>query len=433
MNVHKMQTVDRNQAPIIQDFTIFKPEKPAITVLSNGIPFVQFLNPNLNLLHFTIKVKAGSLYENKKQAAVFSYLLLKESSRQHSSSEVDEFLDFYGVNYTVSLSLEYATINIVIPKPNCSIVLPYIFDFLVYPSYKEQNIDILRKRKIMDLAYNRGKVSYCASQLMLHHFFGGWNLAGKILDEDDLNCLTAKDLHTHHRNTFCAENIRVYAAGNLDDDICKTLNNLLEAIPHGASTTLSAPLQTVPPAENPLIDFHPDCLQSSFFLFKQSLGYKAPKSKAFSVLSTILGGYFGSRLMSNLRETNGYTYGISCDSLFFADSSLFYIESEVNVDVTRQAIDECFREIEKLCQEPVPQEELNLVQNYMAGQLLRKVDNTVSYMTQYSRWNDYGCDENEFEQQMCSILAFDGEQSMLLAQEFMQKNDFTTIISGNIN
>lgn len=433
LNIHKMQIVDRSQAPLIQDFTLFKPERPSVRVFSNGIPLVQFLNPNLNLLHFIIKIKAGSLYEHKKQAAVFSYLLLKESSRHHSSSEVDEFLDYYGVQYTTSLSLEYAILNIVIPKPNCPTVLPFIFDFLLHPLFKEQNIEILRKRKIMDLAYKQGKVSYCASQLMLHHFFGSHNLVGKILDEADLNSITSEDLYEHHRKSFCAENIRLFAAGNLDDEICNILSELFETVPHGTSISLPSPLQNAKPQQQPLIDFHKDCLQSSFFICKPSIGYQNAKRRNLEVLSTILGGYFGSRLMNNLRETNGYTYGISCDQLYYADTSIFYIESEVNVDVTRQAIDECFKEIERLCQEPIASEELHLVQNYMAGQLLRKVDNTVSYMTQYSRWNDYGNDENEFERQMSSIMAFDAEQSRILAQEFMQKNDFTTIISGNIN
>ena len=428
-----MYPVDRSHAPKIQDFTLFRPQKPEALVLGNGIPLKVFKNPQLDLLHFIIKIKAGSLYESKKNAAVFCYLLLKESSKQYSSSEVDEFLDYYGVNYTASLSIEYASINLVIPKQNYAKVLPYIFDFLAHPVFKEQNIEIMRKRKLMDLAYNREKVSYCASQLMLHHIFGDSCMTGKILDENDINSITAEDLYEHHRKTFCAENIRVFAAGNLDEELCQSLSGLIETIPHGQALSLdNQPLTTIFSSE-PIVDKHQDCIQSSFYICRKSIGYTDPDRMDFSILSTILGGYFGSRLMSNLRETHGYTYGINCDSLYFDNSSIFYIESEVNVDVTRQAIDECFKEIEKLSHEPVPTEELGLVQNYMAGLLLRKVDNSVSYMTQYSRWNDAGCDESEFERQMHSIKAFDSQKSMLLAQRLIQRKDFITIISGNYN
>ena len=428
-----MQAVDRTQAPQIHDFTGFKPEKPVVSLLSNGIPLKKFFNPQLDLLHFIIKIKAGRYYESKKNAALFCYLLLKESSSQYSSSEVDEFLDYYGVSYTANVTIEYATINLIIPRNNCAKVLPYIFDFLAHPSFKEKNLEILRQRKLMDLAYNKEKVSYCASQLMLNYIFGDQNPAGQIQTEELLKDITLEDIQQYYHRSFCAENIRIFAAGNLDNSTLQTLTQLFETIPHGQTALLSTTPHIVLPKAEPIVDYHKDCIQSSFFLCQQGIAYNDLRNRDFIILSTILGGYFGSRLMSNLRETNGYTYGISCDSLYFGQSSIFYIESEVNVDVTRQAIEECRKEIDRLSHEPVPEEELELVKSYMAGQMLRKVDNTVAYMTQYSKWDDFGCDEQEFEKQMQSIQNFTSNKSIQLATELLQTCNFTTIVSGNIS
>lgn len=427
-----MQAVDRTKAPQIHDFTGFKPEKPVVSLLGNGIALKQFVNPQLDLLHFIIKIKAGRYYESKKNAALFCYLLLKESSSQYSSSEVDEFLDYYGVSYTANVTIEYATIKLIIPRNNCSKVLPFIFDFLAHPSFKEKNLEILRQRKLMDLAYNQEKVSYCASQLMLHHIFGDQNPAGQIQTEALLKDITLEDIQQYYHLSFCAENIRLFAAGNLDNNIFQTLTRLFETIPHGHASLLSTEQHIVIPKSEPIVDYHEGCVQSSFFLCQQGIAYNDTRRMDFDILSTILGGYFGSRLMSNLRETHGYTYGISCDSLYFDKSSVFYIESEVNVDVTRQAIEECKKEIDRLSNEPVPEEELALVKSYMTGQLLRKVDNSVSYMTQYSQWDDFGCDEQEFELQMRNIQDFTGEKSTQLATELLQTKNITTIISGNI-
>lgn len=401
-------------------------------VLPNGIPVTQFLNSQLDLLHFIIKIKAGRYYEYKKNAALFCYSLLKESSAKHSSSEVDEFLDYYGVSYSVSIAIEYVSINIIIPKHNCAHVLPYIFDFLAHPSFKEKNLEIFRMRKLMDLAYNRKKLSYCASQLMLQHIFGDVNPVGQIQSEDLLKDINIADLQDYHQHSFCAENIRIFTAGNLDNDILKLIKNLFSDIPHGKSLHNLGKDYIVKPSNQAIVDYHEECIQSSIYLCKASFSYHEPHRYDFNVLSTILGGYFGSRLMSNLRETNGYTYGINCDSMYFDNRSVFYIESEVNVEVTQKAIDECLKEIDRLNMEPVPETELELVKKYMAGQLLRRVDNTVSYMTQYSKWDDFGDDEQAFELQMQSIEAFNSEHAMLLARQFLQKKDFTTIVSGNI-
>lgn len=174
-----MNILDRTKSPKIKDYTDFELVLPHSIPLQNGITVKQFDNNDLDLIHFQLKIKAGSCYEPKKNVAAFCYLLLKESAPQHDIYEVDEFLDYYGVNYSVSISIEYVTISIVIPKNNCLIALPYIFDFLLHPHFKETYLQLLQDRKIKDLAVNKEKVGYCASQLMLHQLFGNSCLVGK--------------------------------------------------------------------------------------------------------------------------------------------------------------------------------------------------------------------------------------------------------------
>ena len=144
---------------------------------------------------------------------------------------MDEFLDYYGVSYTANVTIEYASINLIIPRNNCAKVLPYIFDFLAHPSFKEKNLEILRQRKLMDLAYNKEKVSYCASQLMLHHIFGDQNPAGQIQTEELLKDITLEDIQQYYHRSFCAENIRLFAAGNLDDNTLQLLTPVLPRCP----------------------------------------------------------------------------------------------------------------------------------------------------------------------------------------------------------
>lgn len=428
-----MSILDRTKAPEIKDYTDFELVPPQSFCLQNGITVKHFDNKDLDLIHFQLKVKAGSCYEPKKNVAAFCYLLLKESAPQHNISEVEEFLDYYGVNYSVNVSIEYVTISIIIPKNNCLVALPYIFDFLLHPCFKETNLQLLQDRKIRDLAVNKEKVGYCASQIMLHQIFGDSCMVGKILDENDLRSITIKDLQQYFQQSFCAENIRVFTAGNLSEEINECFKQLCGSIPHGQANFFDATSYIPHYQQEPIVDIHPDCMQSSFYLCQKSISYNDECRRDFGILSTILGGYFGSRLMSNLRETNGYTYGISCGTLYYENSSLFYIESEVNVNVTLKAVEECFKEMKTLTQEPVPEEELSIVKSYLAGQLLRKVDNTVSWMTQYANWDDFGLGDTEFKLQLQAIKDFSAEKGIKLAQQMLKREQFFTIISGQIN
>jgi predicted Zn-dependent peptidase len=175
----------------------------------------------------------------------------------------------------------------------------------------------------------------------------------------------------------------------------------------------------------------PDSVQSSITLCMVKDGYNAPERRSFSFLSTITGGYFGSRLMQNLRERNGYTYGITAGSVYFGNQALFIINSDVNAEHTQAAIDACFEELKRLQEEPVGTEELESARNYLLGNMLRDVDNSVSYLKRYAFWHSFGLDETEFQQQIQAIRNTHADTLQQLAKKHFNYNNFTRIIVGN--
>ena len=103
---------DRTTPPETFDIEHFMLKKPAILNLDNGIPFFQFYNETLDLIHIHIQIKGGSLYESKKMLSSTYFNLLKESHFSKSASEIDEILDFYGASWNVSTNLEYSSLRI---------------------------------------------------------------------------------------------------------------------------------------------------------------------------------------------------------------------------------------------------------------------------------------------------------------------------------
>jgi predicted Zn-dependent peptidase len=182
---------------------------------------------------------------------------------------------------------------------------------------------------------------------------------------------------------------------------------------------------------NPIIEYRENALQSSFILCKKNIGYTHESRRNFEILSVLFGGYFGSRLMQNLREENGYTYGVFCSSLYYENESIFYIEADVVVDKTKAAIDECFNEMLLLQNELVSDEELSLVKSYMLGELLREVDGSVSYQKKYAYWNDFYLDENEMQTMIDAIHAITPETIQTLAKQYLIPEEFTTVVVGN--
>ncbi len=426
-----MSFIDRSQAPPQRPLAEITLEKPRTVVLDNGIPFHIIDNANLDLIHIILQLNVGILHERKKHVALFTYALLKESSQTHSSTEIADLLDFYGTHYTVSETLDKTSIVISVPQKNVSAILPIIYDFLSKPVYRESNLSIYKNLKIKDLEYNSQKTDVRNTQLMLHAIFGDRHTAGQFSTRENLQSVTIPEMEAFHRETFCAENIQLYATGNLNEEVEQCLCQLFAQVPNGTPSIVIENLSLPADPQPVIFEKMDNSVQSSITLCQPIFGYRDEERRDFSILSTIIGGYFGSRLMQSLREEHGYTYGISSGSVYFGNQSLFIINSDVNINDTRAALDACFIELEKLRTEQIGEEELNAVKSYLNGELLRNVENSVSYLKKYAFWKHYGLDEGEFSQQLAHIRNITAERIQILAKKYLPNNKFTQVIVGN--
>ena len=424
--------LNRTIAPDIHPISSLSLTPPRLRTLTNNVPMFLFDNPQLDLIHFIIQVRAGILYETEKHTAQFSYGLLKESSSCHSSTETADLLAFYGVHLTTSVTLDKISIQLSIPKSHIADILPLIADFIIHPTFREANLDKYKNLKIKDLEYNAQKTEVQATRQMLHAMFGNEVTAGRFSTKENLQAVTLQQMYDFHHKTMCAERVNLFVTGNLDADLESFIANQFDQIPHGKAAP-ELPYFTLPTLPDARIQIlMPNSVQTSITLCQPMFGYENSERRGFSILSTILGGYFGSRLMQSLREQHGYTYGVSSGSVYFGRQSLFIIDSNVNANDWSSALDACRTELELLQRELVPTEELENVRNYIVGDLIRDVENSVSYMKKYAFWNYYGFNEGEMQTCMDCALNISDSELLLLAKKHLNYNKFTQVIVGKI-
>ena len=426
-----MNNINRAIPPEVHPLEPFALPTPRRSTLTNGIPVFYFDNPNLDLIHILLQVRTGSLFQPKKHACNFAYSLLKESSPTLSPEETSEKLDYYGTNVSVNVGMDNVQILISVPKNNLKRILPDIAGFIVSPTYRERNLNILQDKEVKNLAYNEQKTDYCAWRIMWREMLGNtYPTVSNFSTTETIRSVTTRNLQDFHRFSFCAENLTVFVTGNTDEASEKLIDETWEAVPNG----IPAPkLPEIPTQEHPEKLFrHPmeNSLQSSIVLCSLSMDFNDPGRTAFSVLNTLTGGYFSSRLMQNLRERQGLTYGISSSSTFFGRQSVFAISSDVNAESTDCAVDSCFEELQRLQDEPVSDEELNMVKNYMAGLQLRAADTTVTAMQKYAYWHRFGLNETEMFRYLSEIREVTPSDILFLAKKHFPYTKFTRIIVG---
>ena len=118
----------------------------------------------------------------------------------------------------------------------------------------------------------------------------------------------------------------------------------------------------------------PDSVQGAIRIARNFPNRHHPDFQKMQVLNNIFGGFFGSRLMANIREDKGYTYGIHSYLANLIQESALMISTEAGKEVTEATIQEVYLEMKRLCDEPVSAEELKTTKNFMIGTLLGDLD-----------------------------------------------------------
>ena len=173
-----------------------------------------------------------------------------------------------------------------------------------------------------------------------------------------------------------------------------------------------------------------DAVQSAINIGKTVISRTHNDYFGLRVLLTVLGGYFGSRLMKNIREDKGYTYGISAQLISLEKEGYISISSEVGADVCKKAIKEVYKEIDRLSQEPVSKAELSLVRNYILGNWLRMFDGPLAIANSYRVLIDNDLEEDYFEKGLKEMQNITPEQLYERANRYFMKDSFIETVAG---
>ncbi len=248
---------------------------------------------------------------------------------------------------------------------------------------------------------------------------------------EDYKTLTSQDMLAHFKRMYQPSNCTIIAAGKVEKSTLRLINQQFgkEWENYVAIADTSQP-DLEPAAQHLYIVEKPDALQSAIRLGLPMFNRTHPDFPAFQVLNTILGGYFGSRLMANIREDKGYTYGIGSGLSSLENGAAFFIASEVGADVCRDAINEIEKEVNLLKTELVPEEELSLVRNYTLGSLLGSLENIFSHADKFKSIYFAGLDYDYYERYTHVVKNITAEEILHLAQKYLDTEKFYRVIAG---
>ncbi|MBS1557563.1 MAG: insulinase family protein [Bacteroidetes bacterium] len=359
--------------PFSEDFSFHLPAADVLT-LPNGVDFI-FLPIQQDVVKLEVIFRAGKWVEPKKGISHFTSILLDKGTTTKSAQEIAEYFDYYGASVEVAPGNDFVSVSLYALSKNIDDVFPLFSEILSTPSFPEEELKLSQEIVIQELKINNQKNSFVASRLIRKNVFGDQHPYGISLNETDVTSLSVDDLQLFHHSFFYP--FQVYLIGHVSTEKLHHLTDYFSALQTGAYSENQA-------EPHPLdLHFHQPVsgsLQTSIRMGKTTLNRSAAEYPPLLLLNHVLGGYFGSRLMKNIREEKGLTYGIHSGVHSFKNNSLFSIGADVNTPNLSVATREIQKEIDRLKEEPLSQAELTVCKNHFLGSLQLEAANPFSMM-----------------------------------------------------
>lgn len=361
--------MDRTQAPI--SVAIDRPQLPALNKIDlNEQLEVYVLNQGKQeVVLLELIVPIGRYQEPAPGLAYYVFKMLTEGTKRWSSEEIVSQFDFYGSHLEITPTLDHVSIKLYSLSRFFDKVLQLVCELLTDPTFPSHEFEILKQIRIQQIKQQDAKNNVFASLKFRELLFGPDHPYGRKISSEQAQLTTLHDLE-QFKSALLTKPV-IFLTGKITDKELNTLSNCLGGISFAQRTPANSH-ETNP--QGSLSLKKEGSTQASIRLGRTIISRNHPDIHLLKVTNEILGGFFGSRLMKNIREEKGLTYGIHSSLLHLEHASYWSINSEVMQDKADLALEEILREIEKLRQQPPSDQELNMVTNYMKGKFLSAFD-----------------------------------------------------------
>lgn len=421
--------LNRKQAPVIVDAVDFKLQlKPCDRYqLDNGVEVYAVNAGAEDVLQFEWVFFAGNSYEERNLIAATTNFLLRNGTSRRSAFQINEHFEYYGAYLNRSCFNETATISLHCLSKHVQELLPVVRELITESVMPETELAIYKQNMQQRLKVNLKKSDFVAGRLIDTYLFGEKHPYGKYSKAEDFESLQRDPLMAFYQQFYQQGKLVLFVAGKLPADLQTLLNASFGDLPNQASAMPEALLQPATEKKYRIMN-DPEGVQGSIRMARDFPNRHHPDFMKAMVLNCVFGGFFGSRLMSNIREDKGYTYGIHSYLMNHLQHSGWMVATEAGKDVSEATVAEVYKEMKDLREELVDEEELQLVRNYMMGSILGDLDGPFQII---GRWKNIilnGLDEKYFYDSIQTIRSITAEELRELARKYFKEEDFYELV-----
>jgi len=423
--------IDRLAQPLIKDAVEFKLQlKPCEHfLLDNGVPVYTINAGAQDVLQVELVFYAGNWFEQQRSVASATNYLLKNGTNKKTAFQLNEEFEYYGAYCNRSCYNETAVVSLSTLSKYLPELLPVIKEMITDSAFSEQELDIYKQNTKQRLSVSLKKSDFVATRLSDAYLYGEDHPYGRYTNPEDIDVLNSSMLEEFFKQYYLNGRCVIFVSGKLPNDLQVQLNKNFGSLSLKSFNRQLSAINQAPATEKKYrIQNDPNGVQGAIRIARPFPNRHHPDFMKVMVLNTLFGGFFGSRLMSNIREDKGYTYGIHSYVQNHIHESAWMISTEAGKDVCEATIKEVYKEMKGLREIVVDEEELMLVRNYLIGTILGDLDGPFQIMGRWKNLILNNLTDDYFYRSIETIKTISAEELRELAKKYLVPEDFYELV-----
>lgn len=423
--------MNRKEAPIIKDAIEFnlqlKPYRQFI--LNNGVPVYSVDAGTQEVLQVELVFYAGNWFEKQNAIAFATNKLLKNGTSHKTAFQINEEFEYYGAFCSRACYNETAVVSLSALSKYLPALLPVIREMITDSVFTDDELNIFKQNFNQQLRVNLQKCDFVANRLCDAYLYGKNHPYGTYTESSDIDAIESGMLKNFFKDYYINGQVAIFVCGKLPGNIEQLLNNAFGDLPLRAFDNKLTFLKETPATEKKYrIQNDAEAVQGAIRIARPFPNRHHPDFIKVIVLNALFGGFFGSRLMSNIREDKGYTYGIHSYVQNHIQNSAWMISTEAGKDVCEATIEEVYKEMKILREELVGEDELLLVRNYLIGTILGDLDGPLQIMGRWKNLLLNNLTEDYFYKTIDTIKTISAEELRDLAKKYLNPTEFYELV-----
>lgn len=427
-----MDVLNRKIQPAIIPVTLSGMIEAESWILDNKIPVYLINAGEEEIIRMDFIFNAGQIFEKVPLLSSTANMMLTEGSKNYTAEKLNKALDYFGAVSSLFAEKDSAGLTIAFLTKYTEKILNLCIEILFRPVFPENELEALMKKRLQWFYVSCEKVQNIASDKFFESAFGYSHPYGKIIKADDFTQIKPGMLAEFHSEFYSPDNLTIIISGKIHPEMRSLLNATLGRAGRRGKIQKEPAAEPSPGRAGKIFVEKKDAVQAAIKIGSLTINKRHPDYPGLKIIDTILGGYFGSRLMKNIREDKGYTYDISSSVASYKLSGYKVISTEVGIKHTQRAISEIYREIKRLQYEPVRNDELEIVRNYMLGEMVRMFDGPFATADSFRSVWEFGLDYSYYERLAKTIKTIGTDEIIHLANAYYRIEDLFEVVVGPV-